>query len=121
VQDYHNLLVWKKAHALAIGVHDLTRTWSRGEHVSLIGQMRRSSLSIPSNVAEGAGRGSAKEFAKFVQIAIASSSELEYQLEFARDTRALQSKAHTVFAERVIEVRRMLFGLLKRLRSDPPS
>ena len=121
MQDFRRLLVWQKAHALAVSVHELTRRWRRGDHTGLIGQVRRSSLSIPSNIAEGAGRASAKEFAKFVQIAIASSSELEYQLEFARDIRAFTAQTHAVFANRVVEVRRMLFGLLKKLRSAPPS
>lgn len=117
MQDYRKLIAWQKAHAVALEVHTLTDRWSRRENAGLTGQMRRAALSIPSNIAEGAGRKGDKDFAKFIQVAIGSAVELEYQLEFAA-ARGLIGQATLADVQgRVVEVRRILYGLSKRLRS----
>lgn len=83
MQNYRGLLVWRKAHEVALGVHRLTQAWPRRDNAGLIGQARRAALSIPANIAEGCGRSGDRDFAKFIQIAIGSTVELEYHLEFA--------------------------------------
>ena len=118
MQNYRNLLVWQKAHALAVSVKHVT-DGVRRDRTGAVVQARRSALSIPSNIAEGCNRASDRDFAKFVQIAIASSSELEYQLEYLRDTGILSRPAGKTLLLQVVEVRRMLYGLLKRLRDRP--
>ena len=118
MQNYRNLLVWQKAHALAVSVKHVTDE-VKHDRTGAVAQARRSALSIPSNIAEGCNRASDRDFAKFVQIAIASSSELEYQLEYSRDTGILKRAAAKTLLSTVVEVRRMLYGLLKRLRDRP--
>jgi len=117
VQNYRNLLVWQKAHTLAVSVKKKTERLR--DRTGAVTQARRSALSIPSNIAEGCNRGSNRDFAKFVQVSIGSSSELEYQLEYARDTDVLKRTDANQLLEQVVEVRRMLYGLLKRLREGP--
>ncbi len=80
--------------------------------------MRRASVSIPSNIAEGCGRSGATEFARFLQIAMGSASELEYQLLLSRDLGLLPDETHKTLAEAVIEIKRMLTGLIKKLKAD---
>lgn len=116
MQDYHKLVGWQKAHAFAVGVHGLTESWSRRDGAGLVGQLRRSSSSIAANLAEGCGRETDRDFAKFVQQAIGSTTESEYHLEYARDTGVLEAPDFATHHERVVEVRKILFGLLKRLR-----
>jgi four helix bundle protein len=116
MQNYHDLIAWQKAHALALEIHRVTREWPIRDQKGLIGQIRRASLSIPSNIAEGAGRASDNEFAKFINIAIGSASETEYQLEFARDAEIAPSAACDALIARTQEVRRILVGLYKRFR-----
>ena len=121
MQDYKELSVWRKAHALALNVDRLAGSIRPRGSAGIIDQLRRSSLSISSNIAEGCARPTRKDFAKFLQIAIASASELEYQLRYAADSGRIP---HSDFESRradVIEVRRMLFGLLKRVRATDPS
>jgi four helix bundle protein len=80
--------------------------------------MRRSSSSIPTNIAEGFGRMGDAELARFLQISLGSAAELEYQILLAKDLNLFtESKYHEV-AEKVIEVKRMLGGRLKKVRSD---
>ena len=80
--------------------------------------MRRSSSSIPTNIAEGFGRIGDAELARFLQISLGSAAELEYQILLAKDLNLFTESKHDELAEKVIEVKRMLGGLLKKVRSD---
>lgn len=83
--SYKDLIVWQKAKALAIAVYELTEQFPKSEIYGLISQMRRCSVSIPSNIAEGRRRGSKKDFCQFVRIAYGSGAELETQIEIAKE------------------------------------
>lgn len=116
MQDFHNLAVWKKAQAVALKIHRLTDDVPRRGNSGFVSQVRRAALSIPTNIAEGCGRASDSDFAKFIQIAIGSSSELECHLEFATEAKLLAPDRVKEHLPDLIEVRRMLIGLLKKLR-----
>jgi four helix bundle protein len=116
MQNYHQLSVWRKAHAIALNVHRLTERIPRENNSGLVGQVRRAALSIPSNIVEGATRGSDKDFVKFLQIALASAAEVEYQLEFAADASLIPEAEFTIRQQELTEVRKMLAGLIKRIR-----
>ena len=115
MQDFRNLAVWQKAHRLSLKIHHLSFGLPRAGNGSFISQLRRAAESIPANIAEGTGRGSDGDFARFVQIAIGSSSELESHLQFAADTAMIPAEAAMARIGEVIEIRRMLIGLRKRL------
>jgi four helix bundle protein len=119
MKNYRNLVVWQKAHACAVNVQRATEQIPRNGNTDLISQIRRAALSIPANLAEGCGRATDSDFAKFVQIAVGSSTELEYHLQFALDTGLLHRTEVESRQAEVIEVRRMMIGLLKKLR--PPT
>ena len=78
MQDFKNLQVWQKSHALVLDVYAKTANFPPSEMYGLVSQIRRAAVSIPSNIAEGSSRGGDKEFAQFVRIACGSTSELEY-------------------------------------------
>ncbi len=115
MQDFHRLAVWQKAHALALNVHRLTAKIPRHGNSGFVSQIRRAAQSIPANIAEGAGRGSDGDFAKFIQISIASSSELESHLEFAAGAELVAAEEFNARQSELVEVRRMLIGLQKKL------
>jgi four helix bundle protein len=117
MQDFRKLSVWKKAHRLTLNVYELTSDFPDDERYGLISQMRRSSASIGANIAEGCGSGSDADFARFVQMALRSASELEYQLLLARDLTMLSEKPHRAATHHTQEVKRMLSGLLEKLRA----
>ena len=116
MQDFRKLEVWRKAHALALTVHRVSATVEPNGSSGLIGQMRRAAQSIPSNIAEGCGRETSRDLAKFLQIAIGSATELEGHLQFAVDSFQIPQPDFDSTLRDLIEVRRMLHGLLKRVR-----
>ncbi len=117
MQDFRKLSVWEKAHRLTLRVYGVTERFPRTETFGLALQMRRSSSSIPTNIAEGCGRGSNPDMARFLQIAMGSASELEYQLILARDLIYLPAESFPGFETDVMEVKRMLASLIARVRA----
>ncbi len=115
MSDYRNLDVWRKAHALTVTVYRLTATFPRSERYGIISQMRRASSSIPTNLAEGSGRSSDRDYARFVSNAIGSTSELEYQLLLAGDLGYLRNGAGDEAQALTTEVRRMLVAFRRTL------
>jgi len=115
VRDYRKLQVWEKAHRLTLEVYRRTEAFPTDERFGLALQMRRSAVSIPSNIAEGCGRGSDADFARFARIAAGSANELEYQCTLAGDLGYLPLSAAEQLIGTCAEVRRMLSGLIDAL------
>lgn len=116
MKDYRDLQVWRKAHELTLAVYRVTQRFPGDEKYGLTNQLRRASCSIPSNIAEGCGRGSDVDFARCCQIAMGSACEVNYQLLLARDLGYLNESEHQRLDGAVNEVQRMLTALLTRLR-----
>jgi len=115
MQDFRNLDVWKKAHDLALDVHRTLNALKRID-VSLRTQAARAAQSIPTSVAEGCGKDTRAELARFSDIAIGSSTELEYHLLLGRDLGQIPRKDYDRLSASTVEVRRMLFGLRRAIR-----
>ena len=120
MSDFKTLKVWRKAHALALNVHRVAARVRRSDKTAIRGQMIRAAMSIPTNVVEGTGQHSAREFARFVRIALNSTSELEYHLIAARDLRAINRTDFDSLSSQTVEVRKMLYGLLRTLTTRRP-
>ncbi len=116
MQNYRRLSVWKKAHAIALNVRALTERIPPDGNRGLIDQLRRASLSIPANIAEGSSRQTDKDFVKFLNIALASTTEVEYHLEYAGDAAIVPQSECNLRRQELIEIRRMLAGLINYLR-----
>jgi len=115
VQTFRDLIVWQRSMELTVAIYRLTQKFPREEIYGLTSQIRRSAVSIPSNIAEGQGRLSQREFKHFLSIARGSNSELQTQLEIAR---ALGFGESTMIDEAEIlshEVGKMLFALLESI------
>jgi four helix bundle protein len=119
MQDFRKLQVWSKAHELTLLVYLETRQFPKDEVFGLTSQMRRCSASIGANIAEGCGRGSNSDFARFLQIAMGSANELEYHLQLARDLEFLGTEAHTKMENDVKEIRKMLSSLMAKVKLPP--
>ncbi len=117
-RSHTKLLVWKRAIELVVLVYRTTEHFPRSESLGLVTQMRRAAVSIPSNIAEGAGRGSTKEFLRHLRIARGSLSELETQMFIAQElTLCIQPEITLSLCH---QVSRLLSGLINRLnRADP--
>ena len=118
MKDFKELKVWEKAHQLALAIYKVTKGFPKEELYGLTSQIRRSCISIPANIAEGCGRSGDAEFARFLQIAMGSSSELEYHILLARDLTFFNDSTYDCLANDVIEIKRMLASFIKRLKAD---
>jgi len=118
VQDFRNLKVWEKAHALTLDIYRASKSFPRDEMYGLTSQMRGASVSIGANIAEGACRRGDVDFAGFLQIAVGSASEVEYQLLLARDLKLLAAPDYQRLSVEAVEVKRMLASLMQKLRAD---
>jgi four helix bundle protein len=118
MKDFRQLKVWEKSHQLALAIYKETKKFSKEELYGLTSQIRRASMSIPTNIAEGCGRNTDAEFARFLQIAMGSASETEYQLILACDLEFLPKESYEKLHNDVEEVKRMLASLLKTIRAD---
>ena len=110
-------MVWKKSHDLTMRVYNLTSQFPREEIYGLTSQIRRACASIPTNIAEGCGRKSSAEFARFLQIAIGSASETEYLILLAHDLKYLSPDQYVQLEDMTTSVKKMLITLLKRLET----
>ena len=115
MRDFRELKVWKKAHRFVLETYRCTRDFPAEERFGLTIQLRRAVTSVPSNIAEGCGRGSEKDFARFLSIAAGSASEAEYQLLLARDLGYLPADEYRQLDAQVNEVKRMLNSLIRAL------
>ncbi len=118
MQDFTKLAVWQKAHELVLEVYRVTARVPERSYPGLLSQLRRAASSIPSNIVEGCGHASQAEFARFLQMAAASSLELAYHLLLARDLGALSAVPYARLEARTLQVRQMLGGLIRRVRTD---
>jgi four helix bundle protein len=118
VKDFRDLKVWERSHRLVLEVYRQTSSFPAEERSGMTSQMRRCAFSVPANIAEGCGRGSNAEFARFLQIASGSASELDYYLVLSRDLAFLSMPAYEQVANQLAEVRRMLTALLAKVRSE---
>ncbi len=117
VRGYRELIAWQKAMDLADRVYDVTETWPSREMFGLTSQTRRSAVSVPANIAEGQGRESLGDFARFLTIAYGSLNELETHLYLAERREYLNRPALDELISQSTEVARIIRGLIKNLRS----
>jgi four helix bundle protein len=114
--DYKKLAVWGKSYQLTLKIYDVTKTFPKEEIFGLTSQIRRAAYSIPSNIAEGSGRSTDKELAHFLQIALGSANELEFHLNLTRDLHYLESSVHQELETSILEIQRMIAGLIQHLK-----
>ena len=111
MQDYTRLLVWQRARSLTVAVHEATRTISPRSAPGLRAQLLRAAMSIGATIAEGAGRDSRPDFARFLTMAIGSASEVEHHLTVCTDLGLIEASIVTRLIDRCQEIRKMLYGL----------
>jgi four helix bundle protein len=112
LRPYEQLIVWQKSHKLCLRIYDLTKKFPKEEQYGLVSQMRRSSYSVPTNIAEGNARRFTKDKARFFEIGLASLEELHYQCRLSLDLHYITQSEF----EEVVEMIRSVSYLLTKLR-----
>lgn len=115
MQDFRNLTVWHAAKGLTKYIYEITAAFPDNEQFGLKSQMRRASISICSNIAEGCGRRGDPEFRRFLHVAMGSACELECELILSVDLSFITESSTEEALNRLTEVKRILGGLISRL------
>lgn len=117
MKDFRLLKVWEKSHYISLEVYKLTKNYPKEELFNITSQLRRAITSVPTNLAEGCGRGSDKDFKRFVQIAMGSASESEYLLMLSRDLGYISNNEFDKLLSGIQEIKKMLSSLISKLKS----
>lgn len=112
---YKKLIVWQKSFTLTLSIYKITSTFPETEKFGLQSQIRRAAVSIPSNIAEGSKRGTAKDFASFLRIALGSGAELETQLLLVRELGYISQSDYSQTDKELTEVLKILTVLIKKM------
>jgi four helix bundle protein len=118
MRNYRDLQVWKKAHDLTLELYRVSQRFPREEMYGITGQLRRAAVSIGANLAEGCGRRTSNELARFVRVAMGSASELDYHILLCRDIGLMSSDAFSISTAKLTEVRKMLTSFLQSVEEQ---
>jgi len=118
VRNYRELQVWSKAHLLTLELYRVSRSFPREEIYGVTSQLRRAAASIGANLAEGCGRRTSSELARFVKIAMGPASELDYHLLLCRDLGFMNSDDFASSTAKSTEVRKMLTAFLSTIEQQ---
>ena len=117
MQNYKDLKVWQKGHEFTLAVYASTKLFPKEELYCLTTQLRRCAFSIRANIAEGAGKNSQLDFAKYLNIALGSANESEYYLLLAKDLSYLQMELYKTLTRLINEIKAMLTALITKVRN----
>ncbi len=118
MRDFKKLKIWQKSHELTLHIYQATNSFPSAKLYSLTSQIRRASISIPSNIAEGCGHDTNPDLIRFLHIAMGSASEIEYQLLPAHDLGYLKAEDFRQLQNKITEIKRMMTGFVKKLKAD---
>lgn len=118
MRDYKKYIVWQKSHEIVLDIYKVTRDFPKDELFALTSQMKRASSSIPTNIAEGCGRSSDKDFCRFLYISFGSANELEYQILLSIDLNFIDSEKGQKLLIQIEEIKKMLNGLIIKLNNS---
>ncbi len=117
MKNFRDLKIWSASHNLALEIYSVTKEFPSEEKFGITSQLRRAALSIPTNIAEGCGRGSDSDFSRFLQIAFGSASEVEYLLLFCFELKFLDETEYLKLSTDIVEIKKSISALIKKLRA----
>lgn len=115
MKNFRNMQVWQKSHSLVLEIYKMTEFFPKEETYGLSAQIRRAVASIPTNIAEGCGRGSRKELKQFLRISMGSASEVEYQILLSFELGYIKKCAYENLANKIEEVKKMLASYISKI------
>ncbi len=117
MKDYKKLIVWQKSHINALMIYNLTKNFPKEERFGITSQLRRAALSVPTNIVEGCGKFTQKDFANYLQTAFGSAQETEYLSFFSSELGYLKESEFQQADNQLNEVKAMLISLLSKVRA----
>jgi four helix bundle protein len=117
VSNFQDLHVWQKAHQLVLNIYQLTKSFPKDEKFRITEQLLRAVISIPTNIAEGFGRYTTKDYIKFLIIARGSVSEVVYLLLLTKDLNYISKTDYENYLQELEEIGKMINGLINSLKT----
>ena len=117
MRDYKKIDVWERSHKFVMDIYTLTEQFPTDEKFGIISQLRRAALSVPTNIAEGCGRSTETELARFMDIASGSASEADYLLYLAMELKYIKQDEYDTASNELTEIRKMISGYIKTVRN----
>jgi len=118
MQNYKELKVWEKSHRFTLKIYEITKVYPKDEIFGLVSQMRRASSSIPANIAEGCGKFSQTDLARYLNIALGSANEVDYFLTLSRDLDYINQNQFEELEKLINEIKAMLIVLIQKVRGS---
>jgi four helix bundle protein len=118
MQDYKKLIVWEKAHNFTVKIYELLKVFPKEEIFGLTSQLKRAAISIPANIAEGTGRSSNTDFARFLNISLGPLNEVSYYILLAKDLHYITENNYMQYDMELNELKAMLLIFLKKVRNN---
>jgi four helix bundle protein len=118
MRDYKRLDIWKRSYKFALDIYKVTSLFPKHEIYSLTNQIRRSSMSMPANIAEGCGRSTSADFARFLEISLSSGFETEHHLIFSYDLGYLSGKDYNLLLKEIDELKKMISSYMLSVREN---
>jgi four helix bundle protein len=115
MRDFTKLAFWQRSHQLTLSIYKVTKQYPKEELFGLTSQMRRSSSSIPTNIAEGCGRNTNPQLKHFLEISTGSGSELQYQLILSKDLEYISEETFRNLHDEIVEIRKMIYSFGSQL------
>lgn len=116
--NYKNYKVWQKSHSLVFEIYDILKLFPKEEQFNLTSQIRRACLSIPTNIAEGCGRETQKEFIRFLYISSGSAHELDYLILVSSELKIIPIEKSKQLLDEIDQIKKMLAGLITKIKSS---
>ena len=116
MRDYKKHEIWSRSHKFALDIYHISKTYPKEEIYGITSQLRRASLSIPTNIVEGTGRNSQKEFAHFINISSGSAAETEYLIKFSYDLKYITEDDFKKLNEEIVIIRKMINSFRQKLK-----
>lgn len=115
MRNFKKYDIWKLSHELVLTIYEITKTFPQNEQYGIVSQLRRAATSIPTNISEGCGRGSDKEFNHFLNVALGSAFETEYLLILAKDLKYMKEDVFQNLEEKINTIKSKIYKLKEKL------
>jgi four helix bundle protein len=117
MRDFRKYLVWEQSHKLTLEIYSITKTFPSDEKYGLSSQIRRACSSIPTNIAEGCGKISEKDFARYLGISFGSASELEYLILLSKDLNFIDNEKYELLQHEIVSIKKQLYHLINKINA----
>ena len=118
MRNFYKYKVWEVSHSFVLEIYKKVKTFPKDEIFNLTSQIKRSAVSVPTNISEGAGRISDSDFSRFLGISYGSANEVEYLLLLAKDLGFIDNSDYESLVSKINEIKKMLFALINKLNAD---